>query len=70
MTTPADPDKRVSRGVSFDISPAAIEHRLERVRQLYEVWLLLRTAKRLGPVVGGSAPDAGLGEPVRPRGDT
>ncbi len=51
MTDPTDPDpKERSRGVSFDMSSAAMEHRLEIMAQLYDVWLLLRTAKRIGPV--------------------
>ncbi len=50
MSGPAPDAKACSRGVSTDMSPAALERRLEKVGQLYEVWQLLRTARRVGPV--------------------
>lgn len=47
--------KQRSRGISTDMSPAALERRLELMSQLYEVWQLLRTAKRIGPRAGNLA---------------
>lgn len=45
-----EPDaKDRSRGISPDMSPQALERRLELMSQLYEVWQLLRTAKRIHP---------------------
>ena len=38
--------KSLSRGNSRDMSPAAIDGRLDKVADLYELWKLLRTAKR------------------------
>lgn len=53
MTTSEPDPKARSRGISSDMSPAALERRLEIMAQLYEVWLLLRTARRIGPVAPG-----------------
>lgn len=54
-----EPDaKDRSRGLSTDMSSQALERRLEIMSQLYEVWLLLRTAKRVGPVAGNVAEPA------------
>jgi hypothetical protein len=38
--------KSLSRGNSRDMSPGAINSRLDKVADLYELWKLLRTAKR------------------------
>ncbi len=53
----ADELKRRSRGTSQDMSAAAISRRLDIVSQLYEVWCLLRTARRVG-----SEPSFGVAE--------
>jgi hypothetical protein len=45
-----DPTKSKSRGISCDMSPAAIERRLETVDELRELALDLSRAERLGPV--------------------
>jgi len=45
-----DPTKSKSRGISGDMSPAAIERRLEMVDELRELALELSRAERLGPV--------------------
>lgn len=45
-----DPTKSKSRGVSCDMSPAAVERRLELVDELRELALDLSRAERLGPV--------------------
>jgi hypothetical protein len=39
--------KSLSRGNSRDMSPGAINSRLDKVADLYELWKLLRTANRL-----------------------
>ena len=41
--------KALSRGNGRDMSPAAIDGRLDKVAELYELWKLLRTARRLTP---------------------
>ncbi len=48
-----DPEemKRRSRGISSDMSPAAITRRLEIAAELYQVWRSFRTARRIGPVI-------------------
>lgn len=55
------PDAKAgSRGISTDMSSQALERRLETMSQLYEVWQLLRTAKRIDPRAGNvveSAPE-------------
>jgi hypothetical protein len=38
--------KSLSRGNSRDMSPGAINSRLDKVADLYELWKLLRTARR------------------------
>jgi hypothetical protein len=45
-----DPTKSKSRGISCDMSPAAVERRLETVDELRELALDLSQAERLGPV--------------------
>jgi hypothetical protein len=45
-----DPTKSKSRGISGDMSPAAVERRLEMVDELRELALDLSRAERLGPV--------------------
>jgi hypothetical protein len=45
-----DPTKSKSRGISCDMSPSAIERRLETVDELRELALDLSRAERLGPV--------------------
>jgi len=39
--------KTLSRGYSRNMSPAAIERRLDKVAELYELWKFLRTGKRV-----------------------
>lgn len=46
------------RRAPTDMSPAAIERRLEIMAQLWDTWQLLRTAERIGPVS-----DATVSEP-------
>ena len=50
-----DPFKAQSRGISVDMSPAAIERRLEIVDELRELSLELARAERLGPVITTAA---------------
>ncbi len=45
-----DPTKSKSRGTSGDMSPDAIEWRLETLDEMRELALELSQAKRLGPV--------------------
>ncbi len=45
-----DPSKSRSRRVSCDMSPAAIERRLETVDELRELAVQLSQAERLGPL--------------------
>ncbi len=45
-----DFSKNRSRGWSDDMSTDAIKHRLETVAELYQLWLGLKRAKRLGPL--------------------
>jgi hypothetical protein len=45
-----DPTKSKSRGISCDMSPAAVQRRLEMVDELRELALDLSRAQRLGPV--------------------
>lgn len=45
-----DPTKSKSRGISCDMSQAAVECRLETVDELRELALELSQARRLGPV--------------------
>ncbi len=45
-----DPTKSKSRGISCDMSQAAVERRLETVDELRELALALSQAERLGPV--------------------
>ncbi len=45
-----DPTKSKSRGISCDMSQAAIERRLETVDELRELAIELSQAVRLGPV--------------------
>ncbi len=45
-----DESKALSRGISADMSPAAIERRLEIVDELRELSMELAGAKWLGPV--------------------
>jgi hypothetical protein len=45
-----DLTKSKSRGISCDMSPAAVERRLEIVDELRELALELSRAERLGPV--------------------
>ena len=45
-----DPTKSKSRGISCDMSQAAVERRLETVDELRELALDLSRAERLGPV--------------------
>jgi hypothetical protein len=63
--------KSLSRGHSRDMSSGTIDDRLDKVADLYELWKLLRTAKRSN---GGEPPTganrqrgrtANGGEPVR-----
>ncbi len=46
-----DPTKSKSRGISCDMSQAAIERRLETVDELRELAIALSQAERLGPIV-------------------
>ena len=39
--------KSLSRGYSRDMSSAAIQRRLDKVAELYELWKVLRTGKRI-----------------------
>lgn len=39
--------KTLSRGYSRDMSSAAINRRLDKVAELYELWKFLRTGKRI-----------------------
>lgn len=63
-----DPEelKRQSRGISADMSPAAINRRLDMLGQLHEVWELLRSARRIGPAIRS---DAVAEDPPRHRPD-
>ena len=45
-----DPTKSKSRGISCDMSPAAVERRLEMVDELRELAIDLSQAERLGPI--------------------
>lgn len=45
-----DPDKSISRGISCDMSQAAIERRLEIVDELRILAIELSQAERLGPI--------------------
>ncbi len=45
-----DPTKSISRGISCDMSPAAIQRRLETVDELRELANELSQAERLGPI--------------------
>lgn len=69
----ADEMKRRGRGISDDMSPAAIARRIDIVGDLWRMWQILRNARRIGPVEGqdsdqrqdnverhdGVAPDSG-----------
>jgi hypothetical protein len=50
--------KSQSRGYSRDMSSAAINRRLDKVAELYELWKFLRTGKRI--VRGQGPPDGSL----------
>jgi hypothetical protein len=69
----ADEMKRRSRGISDDMSPAAIARRIDIVGELWRMWQTLRSARRIGPVVSqddlnlqdiGKLPDSGRGPEV------
>lgn len=52
-----DINKAKSRGISCDMSPSAVERRLEAVDELRELALELSRAQRLGPVEERREPD-------------
>ncbi len=52
LSTDLQSAKRQSRGVSSDMSAAAVLHRLEIVDELMELGEKLQKAKRLGPLPG------------------
>lgn len=51
--------KSKSRGISSDMSSAAIERRLEIVDELRELGEALKNAKRLGPLTPDPSPRSG-----------
>jgi hypothetical protein len=53
-----DDSKRRSRGISTDMSPQAIARRIARASDLYDTWLALRGARRLGPVQPGAVAES------------
>lgn len=64
-----DPEelKRRGRGISDDMSPAAIGKRIEIVGQLHRMWQLLRQAQRVGPMQPADQPADQVAE-AEPRG--
>jgi hypothetical protein len=52
LSTDVQSAKQQSRGVSSDMSAAAVLHRLEIVDELVELANELQRAKRLGPLPG------------------
>jgi len=50
ISSQTDLSKNRSRGWSNDMSSDAIKRRLQTVSELYQLWLGLKNAKRLGPV--------------------
>lgn len=66
-----NPDyKSLSRGNSGDMSPAAIEARLDKVAELNELWKLLRTASPLRSdgtevAAAGNSPAAAIEDPTQ-----
>ena len=57
-----DPEemKRRGRGISDDMSPAAIARRIDIVAGLHRTWQVLRQARRSGPVEGPAFEHAGV----------
>lgn len=63
----ADAMERRGRGISADMSAAAVLRRLGIVSELHRLWLVLRRSKPLGPVEPGrmvaEQPDQPYGTP-------